>query len=298
MSVASASSNASSNLDYFAEPDYDRAERCGFPEVVFGMGKSPEQLAGIFSALSKTHEQVLATRSNETQARAVQQLVPDAIWLASCGLIYLDRRSADRALVGRTAGELIKSAGGVGQVVICCAGTSDLRVAEEAACTARIMGSQVILLTDIGVAGVHRVLRHQPELQSARVIVAVAGMEGALPSVVAGLTKVPVLAVPTSVGYGASFGGLAALLGMLNSCSDGVSVLNIDNGYGAGVIAHRINSPGWAAGNLSGNLSGNLTDNLADTPANPPFANPAAADTLSDNNQAGGQDAASTRIAR
>jgi NCAIR mutase (PurE)-related protein len=128
-------------------------------------------------------------------------------------------------------------------VLVCCAGTSDLAVAEEAAITARIMGSQTRMLTDVGVAGVHRVLAHEDDLHNARAIVVVAGMEGALPSLVAGLVDVPVVAVPTSVGYGASFGGVAALLGMLNSCAGGVSVVNIDNGFGAGLIAHRINVP-------------------------------------------------------
>jgi NCAIR mutase (PurE)-related protein len=148
-----------------------------------------------------------------------------------------------RTLTTSECETILAAGGGNGRVIVCCAGTSDLPVAQEAALTARIMGSAVTLLTVVGIAGVHRVLAHEEELHEARAVIAVAGMEGALPSLVAGLVDVPVIAVPTSVGYGASFGGIAALLGMLNSCAGGVSVVNIDNGFGAGVIAHRINVP-------------------------------------------------------
>ena len=234
-------------LAHFAELDFERAQRCGFGEVVFGPGKTPPQMVQILAALIERNGLVLATRCSAEQFEAVRAAHPDAVCLASCGLIYLDRRPVGQAFSASDVQGLLAEPGGYGQVVVCCAGTSDLRVAEEAACTARIMGSRTSLITDVGVAGVHRLLGHSDELQAARVIVAVAGMEGALPSVVAGLVKVPVLAVPTSVGYGASFGGLAALLAMLNSCSDGISVLNIDNGFGAGVVAHRINAPAWAS---------------------------------------------------
>jgi NCAIR mutase (PurE)-related protein len=231
------------DISGFAEVDYQRAERCGFPEVVFAPGKTCEQVASIVQALVERHGVVLATRATSEQAKATAQVVPDASYIASCGILFVDRRAAELRLSATTASEALArdTAALVGQVVVCCAGTSDLSVAEEAALTARIMGSRVMLLADVGIAGVHRLLGREETLRSARCIVAVAGMEGALPSLVAGLVEVPVIAVPTSVGYGANFGGIAALLGMLTSCANGVSVVNIDNGFGAGVIAHRIN---------------------------------------------------------
>jgi NCAIR mutase (PurE)-related protein len=255
-------------VEQFATLDFDRAERCGFPEVVFGSGKTPDQVATIMARLVEKHGVVLCTRASALQAEAARALLPDAGYVASCGFLYVDRREPPLRVSGDEAAAILAKTGAEGadstpskrgatnptgentgdlsgEVLVCCAGTSDLPVAEEAALTARLMGSRVRLLTDIGLAGVHRALEHVDELRSARVIVAVAGMEGALPSLVAGLVKVPVVAVPTSVGYGANFGGLAALLGMLNSCASGVSVVNIDNGFGAGVIAHRINAPEW-----------------------------------------------------
>ncbi|MDR3307988.1 MAG: nickel pincer cofactor biosynthesis protein LarB [Coriobacteriales bacterium] len=247
-------SDGTHNLDDFAHLDYAREERCGFPEVIFGAGKTPEQVAAITQALLREHDVVLATRATGEQAAALVAVVPDVQYVASCGVLYVDRRKGAVRMTGDTAAAALAlgapgsaggagASGGAGHVVVCCAGTSDLAVAQEAALTARIMGSAVTLLADIGIAGVHRVLGHTNVLHSAHVIVAVAGMEGALPSLVAGLVDVPVIAVPTSVGYGASFGGIAALLGMLNSCAGGVSVVNIDNGFGAGQIAHRINVP-------------------------------------------------------
>ena len=230
---------------YYATIDFDRAKRCGFPEVIFGEGKTPEQVVGIASRLAIAHEVVLTTRASKEQAELLLKEVPSACYVESCGILYIDRRQGAQRIFGATCEDILANAQGEGNVVICCAGTSDLSVAEEAAITACIMGSKVTLLTDVGVAGVHRTLERKELLQSARVIVAVAGMEGALPSLIAGLVDVPVIAVPTSVGYGASFGGIAALLGMLTSCAGGVSVVNIDNGFGAGQIAHRINAPSW-----------------------------------------------------
>jgi NCAIR mutase (PurE)-related protein len=235
--------NASNSLDEFADLDFAREERCGFPEVVYGAGKTPEQVASIMAVLATRHSVVLCTRASAEQADAARVALPDAHYLPSCGILFLDRREGELRVDGASVEEALAGAGGAGFVVVCCAGTSDLAVAQEAALTARLMGSKVSLFTDVGVSGVHRVLAHEEELRDARAIVAVAGMEGALPSLVAGLVDVPVIAVPTSVGYGASFGGIAALLGMLNSCAGGVSVVNIDNGFGAGVIAHRVNVP-------------------------------------------------------
>jgi NCAIR mutase (PurE)-related protein len=250
--------NDSADLSGFADLDFAREERCGFPEVVYGAGKTPEQVATIMTTLAARHGVVLCTRASSEQADATRAVVPDIHYLPSCNMLFADRRgrretSGDGTHIGSTGGigsisgttvdEVLACPGGIGSVVVCCAGTSDLAVAQEAAITARLMGSSVALLADVGISGVHRVLSHTDELHNARAIVAVAGMEGALPSLIAGLVDVPVVAVPTSVGYGASFGGIAALLGMLNSCAGGVSVVNIDNGFGAGVVAHRINVP-------------------------------------------------------
>jgi NCAIR mutase (PurE)-related protein len=231
------------DLQDFATPDYERTARCGFPEVIYAAGKTPEQVAGIGAALLDSNDVLLATRARPEHAAALAAVTPDAVYVESCGILYVDRRAEPMRITGTSARDILASGIGMGSVLVCCAGTSDLAVAEEAAITARIMGSATQMLTDVGVAGVHRVLAHEDELRDARVIVVVAGMEGALPSLVAGLVDVPVVAVPTSVGYGASFGGVAALLGMLNSCAGGVSVVNIDNGFGAGLIAHRVNVP-------------------------------------------------------
>jgi NCAIR mutase (PurE)-related protein len=209
----------------FAKVDHHRSIRQGFPEVVLGLGKTPDQVATISSEIVAHGNPLLVTRADEAAAKAVQDKVPGAVYHPLARCITL-------------AGEMVP---GVGTIAICSAGTSDQPVAEEAAITAELLGNTIDRLYDVGVAGIHRVLAQRGRLDQARVVIVVAGMEGALPSVVAGLVRVPVIAVPTSVGYGASFGGVAALLGMLNSCANGVSVVNIDNGYGAGCIASMIN---------------------------------------------------------
>jgi NCAIR mutase (PurE)-related protein len=209
----------------FARVDHHRATRQGFPEVVLGLGKTPDQIAGIAAAIVERGHPLLVTRADEAAWQAVQARIPDARYHQLARAITLPRE------VPR----------GRGTVAVVSAGTSDIPVAEEAAVTADLMGNPVDRLYDVGVAGLHRLLRERERLESARVLIVVAGMEGALPSVVAGMVDVPVIAVPTSIGYGASFGGIAALLGMLNSCANGVSVVNIDNGFGAGCIASMIN---------------------------------------------------------
>lgn len=230
------------NLDDFADLDFDRAKRCGFPEVIYAASKTPEQIAAIAQALVAEHGIAFATRVKDEAVPVLRAAFPDSCWFERSRVFLVDRRKDP--LSGATFEELLACPNrAAGNVVVACAGTSDLPVAEEAALTARIMGSHVEMLVDVGVAGVHRTLQHLDELQSARAIVVVAGMEGALASLIGGLVDVPVVAVPTSVGYGASFGGIAALLGMLNSCAGGVSVVNIDNGFGAGQIADRINRP-------------------------------------------------------
>jgi NCAIR mutase (PurE)-related protein len=213
-----------------ARVDHDRAGRCGFPEVIFCQGKTAEQVVAIASELLGRSGVVLATRADREQAAAVTTAAPDAHYVEAARLITIDRREVRPA---------------EGLVVVASAGTADIPVAEEAAICAELMGCRVERLYDVGVAGVHRALAHVDTLRAARVIVAVAGMEGALPSLVAGLVKVPVIAVPTSVGYGANFGGVSALLTMLNSCAGGIGVVNIDNGFGAAVLAARINRPAW-----------------------------------------------------
>ena len=210
----------------FAKVDHHRALRAGMPEVIFGKGKSPRQVAVIFSRLAQHGGNVLATRADEAQAAAVQALVPKA-----------EYRELARAIVLRQE----RRKYGKGKIVVISAGTSDIPVAEEAVVTAELMGNDVRHLYDVGVAGIHRLLANRSVLADARVVVVCAGMEGALPSVVGGLVGVPVIAVPTSIGYGAAFEGLAALLGMLNSCASNVSVVNIDNGFGAGYVASLIN---------------------------------------------------------
>jgi NCAIR mutase (PurE)-related protein len=209
----------------FARVDHHRAIRQGFPEVILGVGKTPEQIVTIARSIVERGHPLLATRIDEDTARHVQ---------AAIGAVTY--HEAARALTVKR--ELPR---GKGTVLIATAGTSDVPVAEEAAVTADLMGNDVERVYDIGVAGIHRLLSVRERLAAARVIIVVAGMEGALPSVVSGLVSVPVIAVPTSIGYGASFGGLAALLGMLNSCASGVSVVNIDNGFGAASIASLIN---------------------------------------------------------
>jgi NCAIR mutase (PurE)-related protein len=209
----------------FARIDHHRNARQGFPEVVFGPGKTPDQIAAIAARIVAAGHSLLVTRTDATAYAAVREVVPDALFHDQARLIM------------RSAGEIKP---GRGTVVVAAAGTADLPVAEEAALSAEIMGNAVDRLYDVGVAGLHRLLAEHHRLIAARVVIVVAGMEGALPSVVGGLVDVPVVAVPTSVGYGSSFGGMTALLAMLNSCAIGVSVVNIDNGFGAAAIASAI----------------------------------------------------------
>jgi hypothetical protein len=210
----------------FARVDHHRAIRHGFPEVVLGLGKTPAQVAGIAEEIVGRGSSLLVTRADAAIFAAVQASVPAAAYHSDARLITLKQH------------DVIPGKGVVGVV---SAGTADIPVAEEAALTAELMGNRVDRLYDVGVAGIHRVLNERERLTSARVLIVVAGMEGALPSVVSGLVAVPVIAVPTSIGYGASFGGVTALLGMLTSCASGVSVVNIDNGFGAANIASLIN---------------------------------------------------------
>lgn len=222
---------AVSNLGY-ARVDADRGMRTGTSEVIYGEGKTAEQIAGIIGAMAGAgQDRVLITRLDPEKAEAVRALLPSE---RAAGL---DVRPSPR--IGILGG--MRPADGAGTILVACAGTSDLPVAEEAALTAEFLGNRVELLCDVGVAGIHRLLGEAYAISRARVIVAVAGMEGALASVIAGLASCPVIAVPTSVGYGASFGGVTALLAMLNSCASGVSVVNIDNGFGAAFQASLIN---------------------------------------------------------
>ena len=210
----------------FARVDHQRRARQGYPEVIFGPGKTPEQIAAIAARIVAAGHSLLVTRTDMAAYAALSAQIPDATF-----------HPAARTIT-RPAGDI---APGRGTILVAAAGTADLPVAEEAAICAEAMGNTVDRLYDVGVAGLHRLLAEHDRLAGARVIIVVAGMEGALPSVVGGLVDVPVVAVPTSVGYGASFNGLAALLGMLNSCASGVSVVNIDNGFGAAAIASSIN---------------------------------------------------------
>ena len=217
----------------FAQVDLHRSLRKNFPEVIYGEGKTPDQVAKIAGQIIKREQRLLVTRIGKEQARAVRKKLKQAVYHELARCVTFERQP------------LAKRAG---TIAVLAAGTSDLPVAEEAAITADIMGNRVERIYDVGVAGLHRLLNRLEAIQSANVIVAVAGMEGALPSVVAGLVSKPVIAVPTSVGYGASLGGLAALLAMLNSCGSGLTVVNINNGFGAGYAASQINA--LAAGEL------------------------------------------------
>ncbi|MGA8222621.1 MAG: nickel pincer cofactor biosynthesis protein LarB [Candidatus Acidiferrales bacterium] len=212
----------------FAKIDHHRALRQGFPEVVFGRGKSPKQVAEIVRGMlrAKASSNILITRADRKTFAAVKRIAPPAKFHPLSGAITIDR---------------VRTNHGRGLILVVTAGTSDIPVAEEALVTARTMGNRAQAIYDVGVAGLHRLLEHRKQLADARVIICVAGMEGALPSVVAGMVAAPVIAVPTSTGYGSSFGGLTALLGMLNSCASNVSVVNIDNGFGAGCVASVIN---------------------------------------------------------
>lgn len=216
------------NLPYedlgFAKVDHHRALRNGFPEVVFCQGKAKEHIIQILANLGQHGHNILATRATPEVYAAVQAAIPEASYSELARVITVVKEAIPRR----------------GKVLILSAGTADLPVAEEAVITAEIMGCQVERLYDVGVAGIHRLFDNKAKLDEAQVLIVVAGMEGALASVVGGLTDKPVIAVPTSVGYGASFGGLAALLAMLNSCSAGIGVVNIDNGFGAGVLANSI----------------------------------------------------------
>jgi len=212
----------------FANVDHHRALRHGIPEVVFAKGKTPDQVIAIAERLLDTANNVLITRADSECAAAVLKKLDGGEYFPRSGALRFWR---DRTIRGQ------------GTVAVVSAGTSDLPVAEEAQVTAEVMGNEVITIHDIGVAGFHRLMHHRQRLSEARVVVVCAGMEGALPSAVGGLVGCPVIAVPTSVGYGASFHGLAALLGMLNSCASNVTVVNIDNGFGAGYVASLINRP-------------------------------------------------------
>ena len=218
------------NLSYedigYARIDHARAERQGFPEVIFGEGKTTEQVVGIFEKIYERSPNVLITRTNAAVYGEIRNVCTDAEWHERAKVIRVLRDDKDF---------------GTGEIAVVTAGTSDIPVAEEAALTAEAMGNQIKRIWDAGVAGIHRILSEREILQQSRVVIVAAGMEGALPSVVGGLVKVPVIAVPTSIGYGASLNGIAALLGMLNSCSSNVTVVNIDNGFGAGFVASLIN---------------------------------------------------------
>lgn len=210
----------------FAKVDTDRTRRNGFSEVLYCEGKTPSQCAAIFRSLMKdTNGNILGTRCDETRAAAITEICPHAVYDSVSHTVTLKRTSQKPC----------------GNILILSAGTSDMAVAEEAAVTAEIMGNKVTRVYDVGVSGIHRLLAHEEELSEANVLVVVAGMDGALPSVVGGLVNKPVIAVPTDVGYGASLGGLSALLAMLNSCAPGITVVNINNGFGAAVAASRIN---------------------------------------------------------
>jgi pyridinium-3,5-biscarboxylic acid mononucleotide synthase len=206
----------------FARIDHHRALRLGLPEVIYAAGKTPSQVAEIFIRMAATGGSVLATRASTAAFNAVQERVPNAVWHETARIIGLPPAAMSEP---------------AGPIAVICAGTSDLPVAEEAAVTAEYLGLRVTRICDVGVAGLHRILSERDALASARAAIVCAGMEGALPSVVGGLVAAPVIAVPTSVGYGAAFGGVAALLGMLNSCSPNVCVVNIDNGFGAAYVA-------------------------------------------------------------
>jgi NCAIR mutase (PurE)-related protein len=218
----------------FARVDHHRAVRQGQPEVVFGLGKSPSQVVEIARRIIDRGHPLLVTRATAEMGSAVSSVMTDARYDAVSRTIV---RPAAPELPGEDAGAK------AGPVLVCCAGTSDLPVAEEAAICGDALGLSVERLYDVGVAGIHRLLHARDRLETARVLIVVAGMEGALPSVVGGLTAAPVIAVPTSIGYGASFDGLAALLAMLNSCASGIAVMNIDNGFGAAALAARILRP-------------------------------------------------------
>ena len=210
----------------FAKIDHHREMRTGYPEIVYCAGKTIEQAIGIFRLMSAHENNIIGTRADERMFEAVKEVIPEAVYYPVARIISIQRK---------------KTKSPTGKIAIITAGTSDMPVAEEAAVTAELLGNKVVRIYDAGVAGIHRLVDKLPEIKSSRVIIVIAGMEGALASVVGGLVDKPVIAVPTSVGYGANFGGISALLAMLTSCSAGVTVVNIDNGFGAGFSASMIN---------------------------------------------------------
>jgi pyridinium-3,5-biscarboxylic acid mononucleotide synthase len=230
MSVSDAATRLK-NLSFedidFANIDHHRSLRKGFPEVIFGLGKTSDQIIGILERMAVHEEIILVTRIDEQKAIEVKNALPDAEYFQEARLLRIQKKPP--------------AVTGCGTILIISAGTSDIPVAREAALTAQAMGNQVQTLFDVGVAGIHRLFAHRDKILNASVIIVIAGMEGALPSVVAGMVKAPVIAVPTSIGYGTSFNGMTALLGMLNSCSSNIAVVNIDNGFGAGCMASSIN---------------------------------------------------------
>ena len=219
------------HLDYedidFARIDHHRTLRKGFPEVIFGQGKTSSQIIGIMEKMVPLEDIILVTRLDRQKADTICKRFQKATYFEDAGLLWHKTREPEQT--------------GIGKILVISAGTSDIPVAEEASLTAQAMGNDVETVFDVGVAGIHRLFAHREKIQEAVVIIVVAGMEGALPSVVAGMVKAPVIAVPTSIGYGTSFGGMTALLGMLNSCSSNIAVVNIDNGFGAGYMASAIN---------------------------------------------------------
>ncbi len=232
VSVAQAKSRledlAMEDIDY-AHIDHHRSLRKGFPEVIFGEGKSADQIAGIMERMKVQEQVILVTRVDATKAGEILARLPDAVYDPAARMIVWQRQALPKT--------------GLGKILVVSAGTSDIPVAREAYLTADAMGNSVETIFDVGVAGIHRLMAHRDALEAARVLIVVAGMEGALPSVVAGMVRRPVIAVPTSIGYGVSLGGLTALFGMLSSCSSNVAVVNIDNGFGAGYMASCINQP-------------------------------------------------------
>lgn len=214
------------NID-FAQIDHHRSLRKGFPEVIFGQGKTSEQIIEIMEKIIPHEDIVLVTRLEKKKAQKISSKIQGAQYFKDANLMWFKKNEPDIT--------------GFGKILVISAGTSDIPVAKEALLTAHAMGNEVESIFDVGVAGIHRLFAHQEQIMTAAVIIVVAGMEGALPSVVAGMVKVPVIAVPTSIGYGTSFGGMTALLGMLNSCSSNIAVVNIDNGFGAGFMASSIN---------------------------------------------------------
>lgn len=210
----------------YAKIDHHREMRTGYPEIVYCAGKTAEQVAGIFSLMSAKEHNVIGTRADEKVFKSVKAIIPDAVYYKVARIVSVQRKKTESPST---------------KIAVITAGTSDMPVAEEAAVTAELLGNKVVRIYDAGVAGIHRLVDKLPEIKTCRVIIVIAGMEGALASVVGGLVDKPVIAVPTSVGYGANFGGISALLAMLTSCSSGVSVVNIDNGFGAGFSASMIN---------------------------------------------------------